>query len=203
MNLNKTFVAVQDASRNMLALSDKEINQILLAVADAAINKTDFILSENQKDLERMPSTDPKYDRLKLTKSRLQDIAPGYDHITSAIGAAQIGWLGTAMLCYVTPKAHLGLPNKEDVRVGVITYKIAAHAADLAKGHPGAQIRDNALSKARYEFRWRDQFHLSLDPDRALEYFNEGRHTDGEYCTMCGPKFCAMKLSRDLKNVGN
>ena len=129
------------------------------------------------------------------------DIAPGYDHITSAIGAAQIGWLGTAMLCYVTPKEHLGLPNKEDVRVGVITYKIAAHAADLAKGHPGAQIRDNALSKARYEFRWRDQFHLSLDPDRALEYFNEGRHTDGEYCTMCGPNFCAMKLSRDLKNV--
>ena len=129
------------------------------------------------------------------------DIAPGYDHITSAIGAAQIGWLGTAMLCYVTPKEHLGLPNREDVRTGVITYKIAAHAADLAKGHPGAQIRDNALSKARYEFRWRDQFHLSLDPDRALEYFNEGRHTDGEYCTMCGPNFCAMKLSRDLSNL--
>ena len=127
------------------------------------------------------------------------DIAPGYDHITSAIGAAQIGWLGTAMLCYVTPKEHLGLPNREDVRVGVITYKIAAHAADLAKGHPGAQIRDNALSKARYEFRWRDQFHLSLDPDRALDYFNEGRHTDGEYCTMCGPNFCAMKLSRDIR----
>lgn len=127
------------------------------------------------------------------------DIAPGYDHITSAIGAAQIGWLGTAMLCYVTPKEHLGLPNREDVRVGVITYKIAAHAADLAKGHPGAQIRDNALSKARYEFRWRDQFHLSLDPDRALDYFKEGRHTDGEYCTMCGPNFCAMKLSRDIR----
>ena len=126
-------------------------------------------------------------------------IAPGYDHITSAIGAAQIGWLGTAMLCYVTPKEHLGLPNREDVRVGVITYKIAAHAADLAKGHPGAQIRDNALSKARYEFRWRDQFHLGLDPDRALEYFKEGRHTDGEYCTMCGPSFCAMKLSRDIR----
>ena len=129
------------------------------------------------------------------------DIAPGYDHITSAIGATQIGWLGTAMLCYVTPKEHLGLPNREDVRTGVITYKIAAHAADLAKGHPGAQIRDNALSKARYEFRWRDQFHLGLDPDRALEYFQQGRHTDGEYCTMCGPNFCAMKLSRDLKNV--
>ena len=129
------------------------------------------------------------------------DIAPGYDHITSAIGAAQIGWLGTAMLCYVTPKEHLGLPNKEDVRTGVITYKIAAHAADLAKGHPGAMVRDNALSKARYEFRWRDQFHLSLDPDRSLEYFQEGRHTDGEYCTMCGPNFCAMKLSRDLASL--
>ena len=129
------------------------------------------------------------------------DIAPGYDHITSAIGAAQIGWLGTAMLCYVTPKEHLGLPNKEDVRTGIISYKIAAHAADLAKGHPAAQIRDNALSKARYEFRWRDQFHLSLDPERALEYFQEGRHTDGEYCTMCGPHFCAMKLSRDIRNV--
>ncbi len=127
------------------------------------------------------------------------DIAPGYDHITSAIGAAQIGWLGTAMLCYVTPKEHLGLPNREDVRTGVITYRIAAHAADLAKGHPGAQVRDNALSKARYEFRWRDQFHLSLDPDRSLEYFTEGRHTDGEYCTMCGPNFCAMKLSRGIK----
>ncbi len=128
------------------------------------------------------------------------DIAPGYDHITSAIGAAQIGWLGTAMLCYVTPKEHLGLPNREDVRVGVITYKIAAHAADLAKGHPGAAVRDNALSKARYEFRWKDQFNLSLDPERALEYFRAGHHEDGEYCTMCGPNFCAMKLSRDLKN---
>lgn len=127
------------------------------------------------------------------------DIAPGYDHITSAIGAAQIGWFGTAMLCYVTPKEHLGLPNKEDVRTGVITYKIAAHAADLAKGHPGAQVRDNALSKARYEFRWKDQFDLSLDPERALEYFREGRHTDGEYCTMCGPNFCAMRHSNELK----
>lgn len=128
------------------------------------------------------------------------DIAPGYDHITSAIGAAQIGWLGTAMLCYVTPKEHLGLPNKEDVRTGVITYKIAAHAADLAKGHPGAQLRDDALSKARYEFRWKDQFNLSLDPTRAQEYFKMGHHEDGEYCTMCGPNFCAMRLSRDLKN---
>ena len=128
------------------------------------------------------------------------DIAPAYDHITSAIGAAQIGWLGTAMLCYVTPKEHLGLPDKEDVRVGVVTYKIAAHAADLAKGHPGAAVRDNALSKARYEFRWKDQFNLSLDPEKAMEYFKAGGHDDGEYCTMCGPNFCAMKLSRDLKN---
>ena len=128
------------------------------------------------------------------------DVAPGYDHITSAIGAAQMGWFGTAMLCYVTPKEHLGLPDKEDVRSGVVTYKIAAHAADLAKGHPGAAVRDNALSKARYEFRWKDQFNLSLDPERALEYFKAGRHEDGEYCTMCGPNFCALKLSRNLKD---
>ena len=128
------------------------------------------------------------------------DIAPGYDHITSAIGAAQIGWMGTAMLCYVTPKEHLGLPDKEDVRAGVVTYKLAAHAADLAKGHPVAQVRDNALSKARYEFRWKDQFNLSLDPERALEYFKAGHHEEGEYCTMCGPNFCAMRLSRDLSN---
>ena len=128
------------------------------------------------------------------------DIAPGYDHITSAIGAAQIGWMGTAMLCYVTPKENLGLPDKEDVRTGVVTYKLAAHAADLAKGHPVAQVRDNALSKARYEFRWKDQFNLSLDPERALEYFKAGHHEEGEYCTMCGPNFCAMRLSRDLSN---
>lgn len=128
------------------------------------------------------------------------DIAPGYDHITSAIGAAQIGWMGTAMLCYVTPKEHLGLPDKEDVRTGVVIYKLAAHAADLAKGHPVAQVRDNALSKARYEFRWKDQFNLSLDPERALEYFKAGHHEEGEYCTMCGPNFCAMRLSRDLSN---
>lgn len=127
------------------------------------------------------------------------DIAPGYDHITSAIGAAQIGWLGTAMLCYVTPKEHLALPNKEDVRTGVVTYKIAAHAADIAKGHPGATIRDNALSKARYEFRWVDQFNLALDPELAEQYFREAGHQDGEYCTMCGPNFCAMKLSRGIK----
>lgn len=133
------------------------------------------------------------------------DIAPGYDHITSAIGAAMIGWFGTAMLCYVTPKEHLGLPNKEDVRVGVVTYKIAAHAADLAKGHPGAQLRDNALSKARFEFRWRDQFNLSLDPDRALEYHDETLPAEGaktaHFCSMCGPKFCAMKITQDLREV--
>lgn len=131
------------------------------------------------------------------------DIAPAYDHITSAIGAAHIGWLGTAMLCYVTPKEHLALPEKEDVRTGVVTYKIAAHAADLAKGHPAAQIRDNALSKARFEFRWKDQFDLSLDPERAQQYFHAGRHTDGEYCTMCGPNFCAMRLSRDIRRDFN
>ena len=128
------------------------------------------------------------------------DIAPGYDHITSAIGAAQIAWLGTAMICYVTPKEHLGLPNREDVRNGVIAYKIAAHAADIAKGHPGATVRDNALSKARYEFRWKDQFNLSLDPERALTYYKEGSAHDGEYCTMCGPNFCAMRITQSLKN---
>lgn len=130
------------------------------------------------------------------------DVAPAYDHITSAIGASLIGWLGTAMLCYVTPKEHLGLPDKEDVRTGVVTYKIAAHAADLAKGHPGASVRDDALSKARFEFRWKDQFNLSLDPERAEEFFKAGGHQDGEYCTMCGPNFCAMRISRDLRKMG-
>ena len=128
------------------------------------------------------------------------DVAPGYDHITSAIGAAQIGWYGTAMLCYVTSKEHLALPQKEDVRVGVVTYKIAAHAADLAKGHPGAEVRDDALSKARYEFRWKDQFNLSLDPERALQYYKEANHLNGKYCTMCGPNFCAMRISQQLKD---
>lgn len=132
------------------------------------------------------------------------DIAPGYDHITSAIGAAMIGWYGTAMLCYVTPKEHLGLPNRDDVREGVITYKIAAHAADLAKGHPGAHKRDDALSKARFEFRWRDQFNLSLDPERALEYHDETLPAEGaktaHFCSMCGPKFCSMRISQDIRN---
>ncbi len=132
------------------------------------------------------------------------DIAPGYDHITSAIGAAMIGWFGTAMLCYVTPKEHLGLPDKHDVREGVITYKIAAHAADLAKGHPGAQIRDNALSKARFEFRWRDQFNLALDPERALDFHDQTLPAEGakiaHFCSMCGPKFCSMKITQDVRD---
>ena len=132
------------------------------------------------------------------------DIAPGYDHITSAIGAAMIGWYGTAMLCYVTPKEHLGLPNRADVREGVITYKIAAHAADLAKGHPGAQIHDNALSKARFDFRWEDQFNLSLDPYRAREYHDETLPAQGakvaHFCSMCGPKFCSMKITQDVRD---
>jgi phosphomethylpyrimidine synthase len=131
------------------------------------------------------------------------DIAPGYDHITSAIGAAMIGWYGTAMLCYVTPKEHLGLPNKNDVREGVIAYKIAAHAADLAKGHPGARKRDDALSKARFEFRWRDQFHLSLDPERAYAYHDETLPAEGaktaHFCSMCGPKFCSMRITQDIR----
>ncbi|MFQ3326940.1 MAG: phosphomethylpyrimidine synthase [Salibacteraceae bacterium] len=131
------------------------------------------------------------------------DIAPGYDHITSAIGAAMIGWFGTAMLCYVTPKEHLGLPNKKDVKDGVITYKLAAHAADLAKGHPGSQHRDNALSKARFEFRWADQFNLSLDPDTAREYHDETLPAEGakiaHFCSMCGPHFCSMKITQDVR----
>ena len=126
------------------------------------------------------------------------DIAPGYDHITSAIGAAQIAWMGTAMICYVTPKEHLALPNLEDVRNGVIAYKIAAHAADIAKGHPGAVIRDNAMSKARFDFRWKDQFNLSLDPERARQYYVESHKGDDHFCTMCGPNFCAMRISQSV-----
>ena len=133
------------------------------------------------------------------------DIAPGYDHITSAIGAAQIGWYGTAMLCYVTPKEHLGLPDREDVRTGIVAYRIAAHAADLAKGWPGAQLRDNALSKARFEFRWEDQFNLSLDPERAREYHDETLPAEGaktaHFCSMCGPKFCSMKITQEIRDA--
>ncbi len=134
----------------------------------------------------------------------ITDIAPGYDHITSGIGAAQIGWYGCAMLCYVTPKEHLGLPNKQDVREGIITYRIAAHGADLAKGHPGAQIRDNAMSKARFEFRWEDQFNLGLDPEKAREFHDETMPKESgkvaHFCSMCGPKFCSMKISQDVRD---
>lgn len=152
-------------------------------------------INENMKEQQYACHGAPFYTLGPLTT----DVAPGYDHITSAIGAAQIAWQGTAMICYVTPKEHLGLPNKEDVRNGVIAYKIAAHAADLAKGHPGAQVRDNALSKARSDFRWKDQFHLALDPERALQYYKESAVTDGEYCTMCGPNFCAMRISKECR----
>ncbi|MEJ5210655.1 MAG: phosphomethylpyrimidine synthase ThiC [Burkholderiales bacterium] len=157
------------------------------------------LIRENmEKELEWC-SEAPFYTLGPLTT----DIAPGYDHITSAIGAAQIGWYGTAMLCYVTPKEHLGLPNKQDVKEGIITYKLAAHAADLAKGHPGAQIRDNALSKARFEFRWEDQFNLGLDPDRAREFHDETLPQAGakvaHFCSMCGPHFCSMKITQDVR----
>jgi phosphomethylpyrimidine synthase len=135
------------------------------------------------------------------------DIAPGYDHITSAIGAAMIGWFGTAMLCYVTPKEHLGLPDRDDVKDGVIAYKIAAHAADLAKGHPHARSRDDALSRARFEFRWQDQFNLSLDPETALKYHDEtlpkDAHKVAHFCSMCGPKFCSMKITQDVRDYAN
>jgi phosphomethylpyrimidine synthase len=131
------------------------------------------------------------------------DIAPGYDHITSGIGAAMIGWFGTAMLCYVTPKEHLGLPDRDDVKVGVVTYKLAAHAADLAKGHPAARLHDDALSRARFEFRWRDQFNLSLDPETAEQYHDQTLPAEGaktaHFCSMCGPKFCSMKISAEVR----
>ena len=157
------------------------------------------MIEENMKKQLEWCHEAPFYTLGPLTT----DIAPGYDHITSGIGAAMIGWYGTAMLCYVTPKEHLGLPNREDVKEGVITYKIAAHAADLAKGHPGAQYRDNALSKARFEFRWEDQFNLSLDPERAREYHDETLPADGaktaHFCSMCGPNFCSMKITDDIR----
>jgi phosphomethylpyrimidine synthase len=132
------------------------------------------------------------------------DIAPGYDHITSGIGAAMIGWFGCAMLCYVTPKEHLGLPDRDDVKVGVVTYKIAAHAADLAKGHPAAKLRDDALSRARFDFRWRDQFHLSLDPETAERFHDQTLPAEGaksaHFCSMCGPKFCSMKITQEVRD---
>jgi phosphomethylpyrimidine synthase len=158
------------------------------------------LIKENMDKQLRECDEAPFYTLGPLTT----DIAPGYDHITSGIGAAMIGWFGTAMLCYVTPKEHLGLPNKKDVKDGVITYKIAAHAADLAKGHPGAQYRDNALSKARFEFRWEDQFNLSLDPDTAREFHDETLPAEGaktaHFCSMCGPNFCSMKITQDVRD---
>jgi phosphomethylpyrimidine synthase len=158
------------------------------------------LIKENMDKQLRECGEAPFYTLGPLTT----DIAPGYDHITSAIGAAMIGWYGTAMLCYVTPKEHLGLPNREDVREGIMAYKIAAHAADLAKGHPGAQVRDNALSKARFEFRWQDQFHLGLDPERAMEYHDEtmpkDAHKSAHFCSMCGPHFCSMKITQDVRD---
>jgi phosphomethylpyrimidine synthase len=157
------------------------------------------LIKENMDKQLEICSEAPFYTLGPLT----QDIAPGYDHITSAIGAAMIGWFGTAMLCYVTPKEHLGLPNKKDVKEGVITYKLAAHAADLAKGHPGAQARDNALSKARFEFRWEDQFNLALDPEVAREFHDETLPQEGaklaHFCSMCGPHFCSMKITQDVR----
>ncbi len=158
------------------------------------------LIKENMDKQLRECGEAPFYTLGPLTT----DIAPGYDHITSAIGAAMIGWYGTAMLCYVTPKEHLGLPNKQDVRDGIITYKIAAHAADLAKGHPAAQMRDNALSKARFEFRWEDQFNLGLDPEKAQEFHDEtlpkDAHKQAHFCSMCGPNFCSMKITQDVRD---
>lgn len=159
------------------------------------------LIRENMKEQLNSCGEVPFYTLGPLTT----DIAPGYDHITSAIGAAMIGWYGCAMLCYVTPKEHLGLPDKNDVREGIIAYKIAAHAADLAKGHPGAQLRDNVLSKARFEFRWQDQFNLGLDPERAQSYHDETLPKDSakvaHFCSMCGPKFCSMKISQEIRDI--
>jgi len=158
------------------------------------------LIQHNMTEQLRLCDEAPFYTLGPLTT----DIAPGYDHITSAIGAAMIGWYGTAMLCYVTPKEHLGLPNKTDVKDGIMAYKIAAHAADLAKGHPGAQLRDNALSKARFEFRWEDQFNLGLDPDKAREFHDETLPQHGaklaHFCSMCGPHFCSMKITQDVRD---
>ncbi len=158
------------------------------------------LIKENMDKQLRECGEAPFYTLGPLTT----DIAPGYDHITSGIGAAMICWYGTAMLCYVTPKEHLGLPNTQDVRDGIVTYKIAAHAADLAKGHPGAQARDNALSKARFEFRWQDQFNLSLDPEKSKDFHDETlpkeAHKQAHFCSMCGPNFCSMKITQDVRD---
>ncbi|MBQ3576448.1 MAG: phosphomethylpyrimidine synthase ThiC, partial [Coprobacter sp.] len=169
---------------------DKNVQVIIEGPGHVPMNK----IKENMDKQIECCKGAPFYTLGPLTT----DIAPGYDHITSAIGAAMIAWYGTAMICYVTPKEHLGLPNKEDVRNGIIAYKIAAHAADIAKGHPGADVRDNALSKARFEFRWLDQFNLSLDKERALEYYKESNRGTSDFCTMCGPNFCAMRLTKEI-----
>ncbi|MBI2394945.1 MAG: phosphomethylpyrimidine synthase ThiC, partial [Deltaproteobacteria bacterium] len=157
------------------------------------------MIKHNMDEQLRLCDEAPFYTLGPLTT----DIAPGYDHFTSGIGAAMIGWFGTAMLCYVTPKEHLGLPDRDDVKEGVITYKIAAHAADLAKGHPGAQARDNAMSKARFEFRWEDQFNLGLDPERARAFHDETLPAEtakvAHFCSMCGPHFCSMKITEDVR----
>lgn len=176
----------------LLKVARKHYVQVLIeGPGHVPIHKIQANMDEQRKHCDGAPF----YTLGPLTT----DIAPAYDHITSAIGAAQIAWAGTAMICYVTPKEHLGLPDKEDVRTGVVAYKIAAHAADLAKGHPGAWVRDDALSKARFDFRWKDQFNLSLDPDKALEYYKIGRlDNDSDHCTMCGPHFCAMKLTKEM-----
>lgn len=191
-NDNAQFSELHTMGQLAKAAREHFVQVIIEGPGHVPMNK----IHENMKEQQYACGGAPFYTLGPLTT----DIAPGYDHITSAIGAAQIAWQGTAMICYVTPKEHLGLPNKEDVRNGVIAYKIAAHAADLAKGHPGAQVRDNALSKARAEFRWKDQFHLSLDPERALQYYKESSASaDGEYCTMCGPNFCALRISKEVQ----
>ncbi|MGM9802705.1 MAG: phosphomethylpyrimidine synthase ThiC [Muribaculaceae bacterium] len=169
---------------------DKDVQVIIEGPGHVPMNK----IKENMERQVQACHEAPFYTLGPLTT----DIAPAYDHITSAIGAAQIAWLGTAMICYVTPKEHLALPNLEDVRQGVIAYKIAAHAADLAKGHPGAQVRDNAMSKARFQFRWKDQFNLSLDPARAREYYIQSHSENEKFCTMCGPNFCAMRITQSV-----
>ncbi len=158
-------------------------------------------IKENMRMQEKYCANAPFYTLGPL----VTDIAPGYDHITSAIGAAQIGWYGTAMPCYVTPKEHLGLPNRDDVKIGIITYKLAAHAADLGKGHPASQLRDDAMSKARFEFRWQDQFNIGLDPDTAREFHDETLPKESakvaHFCSMCGPKFCSMKITREIRDL--
>jgi phosphomethylpyrimidine synthase len=158
------------------------------------------LIKHNMDEQLRLCGEAPFYTLGPLTT----DIAPGYDHITSAIGAAMIGWFGTAMLCYVTPKEHLGLPDRDDVKVGVVTYKLAAHAADLAKGHPAAKAHDDALSRARFEFRWRDQFNLSLDPETAEAFHDQTLPAEGaktaHFCSMCGPKFCSMKITQEVRD---